>query len=286
PTAPPTGEAGERGGEAGESGPGNSRAAANRPVRVVVLDASGDTVTTAMAPGEKGMNRWVWNLRYAAPTPVSFQQQAAGEEEGGGRRGGGPAALPGTYTVNVTANGVTRTTQVQVVPDPRLPWDTLSARRQYTLARRLTHQVTALNTMLNRIHSLRGQITNAQAAMRETGTRGGDLAGRMRELDARLRALSDSIYNPDVQRGVAQDDIHYLTDFQGLLQNVGFAGSGYNQAPTPLVMERVDQLTARLDQFMSRYNALVQNDIAAYNRDAAARGAPTLVTGGPVTVKP
>ncbi|MBV9110858.1 MAG: hypothetical protein JO306_15715 [Gemmatimonadetes bacterium] len=280
------GESGDRpaSGEGGD-GPGNNAGASNRPVRIVVMDASGDTVTTAMAPGEQGMNRWVWNLRYSGPTQVSFEQQAAGEE-GGGRRGGGPSALPGTYTVYVTANGVTRSTQVQVVPDPRLPWDTLAARQQFVLARRLTHQVTALNTMLNRIHSLRGQIANAQTAMREAGVRDSASAGRLRRIDAQLRMLSDSIYNPDVQRGVVQDDIHYLTDFQGMFQGLGFAGGGYNQAPTPLVMESVNRLSAQLDQFLARYNALVQNDIAAYNRDAAAHGSATLVPGGPVVVKP
>jgi hypothetical protein len=278
-TAPASGP-GEGG---GPGGPGGARGG-DRPVRIVVLDASGDTVTTANAPGEKGLNRWVWNLRYAGPTTVSFEQAGGGEESG--FRRGGMTALPGTYTVNVTANGVTRTQQVQVTPDPRLPWNPAAGQAQFALARRINRQVTALNTTINRIHSLRGQIANAQAAMRETGSRDTAFMARARGIDRQLRALSDSLYNPDVQRGVVQDDIHYLTDFQGMLTGLGFATSGYNQAPSPLVMESVNQLTAQLDRYLARYNALVQNDIAAFNRDAASHGAPTLVTGGPVTVKP
>ncbi|MBV9775103.1 MAG: hypothetical protein JO040_14215 [Gemmatimonadetes bacterium] len=268
----------------GEGRPGGG--AGRGPVRIVVTDAQGDTVTTANAPGERGLNRWVWNLRYSGPTQVDFAQEAAGEEEGGGgRRGGGMAALPGTYTVAVTANGVTRTQQVQVLPDPRLPWDAAAGQAQFALARRMTHEVTALNTMLNRVHSLRNQLQSARRVMAETG---GDTTwlARGRSLDQQLRALSDSIYNPEVQRGVVQDDVHYLTDFQGTLQGLGFAGGGYNDPPSPLVMENVERVSAKLNEYLARYNRLVQTDVAAYNQAAASHGAPTLVAGPPITVKP
>ena len=123
------------------------------------------------------------------------------------------------------------------------------------------------------------------AWIRSTGARDTAFLARARGIDRQLRTLSDSLYNPDVQRGVVQDDIHYLTDFQGMLTGLGFASGGYNQAPSPLVMESVNQLTAQLDRYLARYNALVQNDIATFNRDASAHGAPTLVTGGPIVVR-
>jgi hypothetical protein len=270
-------------GDAGTSGPGDGEGRGRGgPVRIVVLDARGDTVTTANGTGNKGLNRWVWNLRYRGPTPLSFER--GGDEEGGGFRGGGMAALPGTYTVKLTANGQTQTQQVTVVPDPRLPWDPAAAQASAAFTQRVQAEQTALNTMLNRIHSLRQQITNAQAAMRETGARDSAFANRARALDRQLQALTDSLYNPNVQRGVTQDDIHYLSDVQSLLSGAGFTG-GYNMAPTPLQVESANRIIARVDTYIARYNALVQNDIAAFNRDAAAHGSPTLVTGGPIVVR-
>jgi photosystem II stability/assembly factor-like uncharacterized protein len=253
------------------------------PVRIVVLDARGDTVTTANSSGNKGLNRWVWNLRWRGPTPIAFDRPAD-EEGGGGFRGGGMAALPGTYTVSVTANGATRTQPVTVVPDPRLPWDPAAAQASMAFARRIAAEQAALNTMLNRIHSLRAQIANAQTAMRETGAADPAFAARARSLDRQLQAIGDSLYNPNVQRGVVQDDIHYLSDVQGLLSGFGFGG--YNQAPTALQVQGANQVIARVDGYLARYNALVANDVAAFNREAAAHGSPTLVSGGPVVVKP
>ncbi|HET6763433.1 MAG TPA: hypothetical protein VFH27_07165, partial [Longimicrobiaceae bacterium] len=151
------------------------------------------------------------------------------------------------------------------------------------LTKRVAAEQSALNTMLNRIHSLRAQIAGAQAAMRETGVRDTAFAARARRLDRQLQALSDSVYNPEVQRGVTQDDIHYLSDLQSQLGGLGFGG-GYNVAPSPLQLESVDRIVARADAALARYNALVQNEVAAINRDAAAHGSPTLVAGGPIVV--
>lgn len=58
-----------------------------------------------------GMHRWIWDLR---PNP----QAPAGGGVGGGRRGGS-SALPGIYTVKLTADGKTYERQLTVKPDPR-----------------------------------------------------------------------------------------------------------------------------------------------------------------------
>jgi photosystem II stability/assembly factor-like uncharacterized protein len=273
-------------GGGGRGGPGGR--GRRGPVRVVILDAAGDTVATGDAPGEKGINRYVWNLRYAGPTRLDFDQETQGEGGGGGGGGrGGFAALPGTYTAVVTANGVTRTAPVQVLPDPHLAYDVAAGQAQLAASRRLQHQVSALNTMLNRLHSLRAQLQGtARLYGGEDGTGSPEVLARGRALDRQLRALSDSIYNPDVQRGVVQDDIHYLSDFYGTLTGLGFGFGGPPQAPSPLLMENIQQVSARLNQFLARYNQLVQTDVAAYNQFAVAHSAPVLVAGPPVTVKP
>ena len=66
-------------------------------------------------PAKTGMNRFVWDLRYAGPA-------AGGGEEGGGGPGGaaqGPFVLPGTYTAKLTAGGASYTRTITVGLDPR-----------------------------------------------------------------------------------------------------------------------------------------------------------------------
>src|SRR5205823_9567125 len=94
-------------------------------VIVTVTDAKGDTVVVdSGGPGKQGVNRYVWNLRYAGPTRLAFERPAgAEEEENPFRRAGGPRAVPGTYTVTVAAGGRTATKTVTVEPDQSLGGD-------------------------------------------------------------------------------------------------------------------------------------------------------------------
>jgi photosystem II stability/assembly factor-like uncharacterized protein len=76
--------------------------------------------------GRAGMNRMIWNLRYAAP-------------EGGGEDdwqvdAQGPQVLPGTYTVRLTAAGRTVSQPLRVVLDPRSKAAPLDLQKQFDLS--------------------------------------------------------------------------------------------------------------------------------------------------------
>src|SRR5262249_30393436 len=69
-------------------------------------------------PGKVGMNRFVWDLRYAGgPAPTG------GDGEGGGFGGQGPLVAPGTYRARLTGGGITKTESIVVKIDPRVAKD-------------------------------------------------------------------------------------------------------------------------------------------------------------------
>jgi len=67
-------------------------------------------------PMKLGMNRFVWDLRYAGGS-------ASADGEGGGFGGGGPLVPPGTYKARLTAGGATKTESFVVKIDPRYAKD-------------------------------------------------------------------------------------------------------------------------------------------------------------------
>jgi len=75
----------------------------------------------SVLPKKAGMNRFLWDLRYAG------EPASGGDMEGGGAPAGGPMAAPGVYKARLTANGVTRTEAITVRIDPRVARDGITA---------------------------------------------------------------------------------------------------------------------------------------------------------------
>ena len=260
-------------------------------VIITVTDSHGDTVVVdSTAPGKQGVNRFVWNLRYAGPTRLTFERPASGEEEENPFRNvTGPRVVPGGYTVAAAAGGRTASVTVAVEPDPFVPGEPARFAAQLRAGLEWRNALSALNETLNRIVSLETQLKNTQQALREN-VRGDTTASapvlrQARDLGRKLKELKDSLYNSEVQRG-GQDDIHYLNRFQDRLQSLGFGlGFAYAQPPSQVVTERFKELRAQLDQYLTRFNEILRTDVAAFNRTAQERQTPVLVAGEPIAVK-
>ena len=258
-------------------------------VRVVVTDEKGGAVATVWGPAKEGINRHVWNMRYEGPRRVASAKEAPPSEFFEPNRG--PDVLPGTYKIAVTVKGETQTSTVTVLPDPRLPSDMEAFRAQTRAGLEVRNGVTALNEMINRIDSLQGQITALERNLRG-GEEGEGRGGRRyeavlkasKELNKKLKNLRDKVYNPDMQRDVGQDSIHYHSDFQGLYQRLAQSLSGYNQAPGELFKQDLAERRRELDSRLAEFNEMAKTDVPAFNKTAAEQGAPTLFAGEPIQV--
>jgi hypothetical protein len=79
------------------------------------------TALPSSLPTKTGMNRFVWDLRYAGGPA------GGGDGEGGGFGGAGPLVAPGTYRARLTAGSVTKTESITVRIDPRVAKDGITA---------------------------------------------------------------------------------------------------------------------------------------------------------------
>jgi photosystem II stability/assembly factor-like uncharacterized protein len=274
-----------------QSGPGERARRGRGKVIVTITDERGDTVVVdSTAPGKQGVNRYVWNLRYAGPTKLAFEKGPGEEEENPFRQSGGPRVAPGRYRVAVTAGGRTATGTVAVEPDPFVHADPAAFAAQLHAGLEWRNAVSALNEMLNRIVSLETQLKGTQTALRENArgdtTATAPITRQATELGKKLKELKDSLYNSEVQRDAAEDDIHYLSRFHDRLQSVGFGMAfAYAQPPTEVMTARLKELRGELDGYLERFNEVLRTDVAAFNKVAQDHGAPVLVAGGPVAVK-
>jgi len=121
---------------------------------------------------EAGMHRFVWDLRYALPKGVrrSFWGPA------------GPLAVPGNYTVKLTANGKSSTQPLTIKLDPRVKAPQEAMVRQFSLASKLAARLGEVSLALQQVGDLRKQIEECRKE-----------AGANTELLAALQGLVEKV---------------------------------------------------------------------------------------------
>jgi photosystem II stability/assembly factor-like uncharacterized protein len=132
-----------------------------------------------------GMSRFVWDLRY--------ESASEGASGGEGPPGRGVLALPGLYTIRLTANGQTLTQQLHVKLDPRSTATPTELVKQFELSMKASTDLKKARTALRQLAVVRrrtGEILTAKnptllglasdvdmSAARIIGTNGGRNSG-------------------------------------------------------------------------------------------------------------
>ena len=260
------------------------------PVKITIADAQGRVVATEYGKASKGMNRYVWQLRYEGPKKIKFGKEPPPSEFFDPNRG--PDVVPGTYKVTVAAAGQTQSEQVTVEPDPRWTVDSavLGARARTSVEGR--NVASAVNEMLNRLDewetSLKGlpKLVGAgedaepgKAKKYETALKAA------RDLEKKVKDLKDKVYERDLQRDTPSDSLHFLSDFQGKASRLGSLGGAYGDPPRQVTLDELARIRKEADGYLGRFNALVSSDVPAYNKTAAAEGVPTLFAGDPIRIE-
>ena len=88
-----------------------------------------------------GMHRFVWDLHYPPPKSFDWSYPIAATPHDTAREPKGPWAMPGTYTVRLTAGATTRTAPLVVKMDPRVKTPRLGLERQFALSMRLYNAI-------------------------------------------------------------------------------------------------------------------------------------------------
>ncbi|HKI86927.1 MAG TPA: glycosyl hydrolase, partial [Thermoanaerobaculia bacterium] len=219
------------------------------PVKITVTDAAGNPVATEHAGAKAGVNRFVWGMHYDGAKELDFEAKPDLGAFSFFFQNHGPLVAPGKYNVTVSVGDHKSSQVVEVSADPNLKVDPAVFAQQIKPALEARNDLTALNTMLNRIVSLNKQIEHVHALVDSDKAKAGDLKSALDQLDPlhkKLESLEESVYNTKVQHAVIEDDIHYLARFHDQLSNLaGDMGSGYAQPPRDIELARKAELEKR-----------------------------------------
>jgi hypothetical protein len=219
-----------------------------------------------------GMNQAVWDLQWTGATLIKSAKIDMGDAEPG------PLALPGTYTLKVTAGGESATAALVVSQDPRLQVSAADLEAQHVLAQKVIADITRLSGIVEGIRSIKQQLAGRKTVLsglseaKSVVESADALVAKLDEVEGRLHnPAAEVTYDILAMKGGAKLYSRMVPFF-----NVVTAGDG---APTQGQREVYEAMSAELAGLEKEYRALIDKDLAALNADAAK------LTVGFVTVR-
>jgi photosystem II stability/assembly factor-like uncharacterized protein len=216
----------------------------------------------------KGLNRFTWDLRHdgAVVFPGLIMWAAQPQR--------GPISPPGTYTVRVTANGLTRTRDFVVGIDSRLKGLVSAAdlKEQFALAAQVRDKVTAANQAVIKARAIRDQV---KKALEKVPAR----------KKAEVQALADSLLKPltqveeevyQVRNRSGQDPLNYPIKLNNKIAALAGVIDSADHRPTDQTYTVFKELSARLQKELDKLNQTLRTELPRLNGALAREKIPAV----------
>jgi photosystem II stability/assembly factor-like uncharacterized protein len=212
----------------------------------------------------QGMNRFTWDMRYPAARDFPGMILWAGNTRG-------PIAAPGRYQVRLTANGVTKTQDFQIVRNPAFASVTdADLQEQFKLAKQINDKVSLADGTVIRIRNLKTEIADRAAKASDAA-----LKQAADALTTRLTAVEGEIYQYRNQS--SQDPLNFpirLNNKLAALQGIVESGDA---RPTEQSYTVFKELSSRLDQQIAKLESLLKAELPAFNERLRKLNLPPVV---------
>ncbi len=209
----------------------------------------------AVLPKAKGLNRFVWDIRY--PTMPGIPGAYI---EGSYR---GHKASPGKYSIILKMGDQTAATTVEILPNPLYPTDAATYHEYHELMSRMEAELTRMHRMVNTLHAKREQLEQVLATL------GGEARYEALLKDGQALAQRMKQWDEDMvqRKSKAYDDVEnfpnkFTANYMFLINHTESDIPRVNQ-PTK---ERLKELSGEWSVLETRGRELLDKSIPAFNK--------------------
>ncbi len=223
------------------------------------LDADGTIIKTfsssdeaSNVTAEKGLNRFVWDLRY----PDGSDLTNGSHLFGGNLRG--PMAVPGIYRVRLTAAGETKSASFEIKKDPRVAATREDLQAQFDLLIEVRDGVSDAHQAANKILAVKKRLQDVSPGNE-------NIDKRLKEVDGKLTAVLDELVEFRF-RGIDDQMLVYPLQLNAKIASLQRVVASAEHRPTDQSVDVFRELRSQLDTQLSRVDAIMANDVKALNR--------------------
>ncbi len=218
-----------------------------------------------------GMNRFVWDLRYASPSVLRHEYPISALYQGTPGLPLGPIVTPGEYRVKLHAGGRTYEQTLTVALDPRVDVSNAALNAQLDLESKIIDLVGGSYEFYHKALLLRQTLAGDEKELEKHAGSSASL-GTLKEFDQKAMRLqgSEGGFGGGPGRGS-----NTAPAFAGLNRNLGSLATvvdGQDAAPTPAMESAYEQYCKELTSAVESWNTLIKNELPAVNGELAKQG--------------
>jgi photosystem II stability/assembly factor-like uncharacterized protein len=219
---------------------------------------------------EAGLNALVWDMRYE---PAHYVPGYYLWEYKDGSRG--PLAMPGTYEVQITAEGKTETAPLEIKMDPRVEVSRADLQEQFDLLMQIRDELSRVYDSVNQIKDVRSQVEGMQKRLPNTD-RTKALLDQAAVLDGHLVEVRDDLVQ--VKNTSNEASLAYPQRVDDKLAGLAIAvGGGTDSAPTASEYRIFAELKKQTEDGIARWQELQKTDLAALQKMTAEQNIQAIV---------
>ncbi|HUA82694.1 MAG TPA: hypothetical protein VMB85_02470 [Bryobacteraceae bacterium] len=210
----------------------------------------------ARVPAQPGMNRFLWDEHYPDATTFPHMILWAGSTRG-------PVAIPGNYTVKLTANGVTQTQSFAIVRDPRLKTTPEEFRRQLALALQIRDKLSQTNQAVIDIREAKKQLGDYISLWHDNAN-AKKVVDTAQDLTKKLSSVEEELYQ--VKNQAAEDPLNYPIKLNNRIAALLGVVEANDAGPTQQSEEVNEELTSQVNVQLRAAQELLTTEIASFNK--------------------
>ena len=227
-------------------------------------EAGGRGARTPSPPAEVGINRFVWDFRYADATRFPGLILWGGETRG-------PRAVPGTYQVKLTVGGNTMTQSFEVKKDPRVETTQEDFAKQFDLLMKIRDKLNETHEAIIKIRDLRKQIDDVAGRMKDQQA----ITDAAKSLKTNLTAIEETLYQTKNQS--SQDPLNFPIRLNNKLAALAGVVAAADAAPTDQSFVIYDELVAKINEQLQKLDQVIKTELPAFNKLVRDQNIPAVV---------
>jgi photosystem II stability/assembly factor-like uncharacterized protein len=222
---------------------------------------------TPPPPMEVGLNRFIWDTRYADAVRFPNLILWAGEMRG-------PKLAPGTYQVKLKVDGQTLSQSFDIKSDPRVNTTVADYTKQLELGLKIRDKLSETHNAIIQIRETRRQVEDLlkrvagqpqYKSVTDAGT----------ALNKNLTSIEEALYQTKNQSN--QDPLNYPIRLNNKLAALAGVVGSAEAAPTAQSYAVYDELVTQIDAQLQKLAQIVSTDVSAFNRLVRDQNIPAVV---------